>query len=131
MRRILPYNPKLKQLARNLRNNGTLGEVLLWEHLKNRRMEGHDFHRQKPIGNYILDFFCQELMLAIEIDGCTHDQKCESDKRRQAELERLGIRFLRFQEKEVRGNIEGIVEMIRMECNTPRHPSGATPLERG
>ena len=56
-RKIIPYNPKLKEYARNLRNKSTKSEVLLWEYLKNKRMNGYDFHRQKPIGNYILDFF--------------------------------------------------------------------------
>ena len=57
MRKIISYNPKLKQLAKNLRNNSTLAEVLLWQNLKGKKMKGYDFHRQKPIGNYIVDFF--------------------------------------------------------------------------
>jgi very-short-patch-repair endonuclease len=72
-RTIYPYNPKLKELARQLRNNSTFAEVLLWNELKNKQIKGYDFHRQKPILNYILDFFCSELKLAIEVDGLTHD----------------------------------------------------------
>ena len=73
--KIYHYNPKLKQRARQLRNNSTLSEVLLWNELKNGKMKGKDFHRQKPIENFIVDFFCPELALAIEIDGTSHDKE--------------------------------------------------------
>jgi very-short-patch-repair endonuclease len=72
VRKIIPYNPKLKMLARQLRNNSTKAEVKLWMELRGDKMLGYDFHRQKPIDNYILDFFCYELMLGIETDGFTH-----------------------------------------------------------
>ena len=68
------YNPKLKKLARNLRNNMTLPEVILWNQLKGRKL-GFDFHRQKPIDNYIVDFFCSKLKLIIEVDGNIHIDK--------------------------------------------------------
>jgi len=58
-RTILPYNPKLKEYARKLRNNSTKSEVLLWNYLKRKQMKGFDFHRQKPIGNYIVDLCLQ------------------------------------------------------------------------
>ena len=72
---ILSYNPILKDLARDLRNNSTLSEVLLWKYLKGGQMLGYDFDRQKPVDNFIVDFFCNELMLAIEIDGETHNYR--------------------------------------------------------
>ena len=78
-RKIIPYDPKLKQLARELRNKSTLAEVLLWKHLKGKQIQGYDFHRQKPLDQYIVDFFCSELMLAIEIDGDSHDYKERED----------------------------------------------------
>jgi len=111
-RKIIPYNPKLKQLARNLRNNSTLSEMLLWEYLKGKQMRGFDFHRQKPIDNFIVDFFCSELMLAIEIDGDSHDWKAEEDEQRQKRLESLGVRFLRFQDIDVKQNMDGILKVI-------------------
>jgi len=74
-RKILPSNPRLKELARELRNHSTLAEVLLWNQIKNKRLLGFDFHRQKPIDRFIVDFFCPGLMLAIEIDGVSHLQK--------------------------------------------------------
>jgi len=71
----LQYNPKLKEFARRLRNNSTYAEIRLWQKLNKKQLKGYDFHRQKPIDNFIVDFFCHELMLAIEIDGVSHIQK--------------------------------------------------------
>ena len=112
-RRFTQYNPKLKPLARALRNNSTLAEVLLWGCLKNKQMLGYDFHRQKPIGKFIVDFFCRKLMLAIEIDGDSHDGKAEEDKKRQVKLGAKGIRFLRFHDSDVKQDLDGVVEAIR------------------
>ena len=69
--KIITYNPKLKEYARQLRNNSTLSEVLLWQKIKNKAL-GVQFHRQVPLKEYIVDFYCQELMLAIENDGDSH-----------------------------------------------------------
>jgi very-short-patch-repair endonuclease len=66
------YKPQLKEISRKLRNNSTKAEIKLWSHLKGKQLMGYDFHRQKPIDNYIVDFFCSRLNLAIEIDGYTH-----------------------------------------------------------
>ncbi|MEK7400573.1 MAG: DUF559 domain-containing protein [Candidatus Poribacteria bacterium] len=112
-RTIIPYNPKLKEIARSLRNKSTLSEILLWRHLKGKQMLGYDFHRQKPILNYIVDFFCNELMLVIEIDGITHDYKLAEDAERQKELESLGIRFLRFMDDDIKKNMDGVLINIR------------------
>lgn len=68
MKRILPYNPKLKDRAKELRKAGILSEVLLWQELKSRKFLNLDFDRQKVIGNYIVDFYCDDLRLVIEID---------------------------------------------------------------
>jgi very-short-patch-repair endonuclease len=112
---IIKYNPKLKQLARALRKISTLGEVLLWNQLKSKRILSYDFHRQKPIDNYIVDFFSPDLMLAIEIDGNTHgfDERIKNDKIRQERLEKLGIKFLRFSENDVRNYPGEVVEAIK------------------
>ena len=72
-RSILPYNPHLKEFAKKLRSNMTYSEVKLWNELKDGKMNGYDFDRQRPIGNYIVDFYCKDTMLAIEIDGVTHE----------------------------------------------------------
>src|SRR3990172_4314475 len=109
---IIPYKPKLKEVARKLRKSGTLSEVLLWTYLKKKKIRGYDFDRQKPLGNYIVDFFCNELMLAIEIDGCSHNEKSEEDRIRQAKLESLGVRFLRFHDSDIKKNIQGVLWVI-------------------
>ena len=111
-RKIIPYNPKLKTLARDLRNNSTLSEILLWKKLKGKQMMGYDFHRQKPLDNYIVDYFCNELMLAIEIDGRSHHHKMLNDKKRQDKLEALGVRFLRFSDYEVKRNLDDVVRVV-------------------
>jgi len=111
-RKIIPYNPSLKEKARELRNNSTKTEIKLWKFLKGRQMCGYDFHRQKPIGKYIVDFFCNELMLAIEIDGISHEGREKYDKQRQDELENIGIKFLRFDDDEVFYNIEKVLNTI-------------------
>lgn len=113
-RQIIPYNPKLKEIARQLRNNSTLSEVLLWLELKGKKMRGHDFHRQKPIDNYIVDFFCHELMLVIEIDGISHtwEEVAINDEVRQRKIESLGIQFLRFDDKEIKQNMSFVLNTI-------------------
>jgi very-short-patch-repair endonuclease len=111
-RKIIPYNPDLKELARDLRKNMTLSEVLLWNQLKQKNMLGYDFDRQRPIDNYIVDFYCKELSLAIEIDGSTHIYRDEEDEISQKNLEKLGIRFLRFDDIEVKKNILNVLRVI-------------------
>ena len=75
-------------------------------------MLGYDFHRQKPIGQYVVDFYCPRLSLAIEIDGISHEGREEVDEIRQTDIESLGIRFLRFDDLEVRENVDGVVVAI-------------------
>ena len=102
--KIIPYNPKLKEYAKELRKNSTLSEVLLWQQIKNKAL-GVQFHRQVPMLEYIVDFYCHELMLAIEIDGDSHLYKYEYDIKRQGELEKEGVVFLRFTDIDVKRNI--------------------------
>jgi len=113
-RKIIPYNPKLKELAKKLRNNMTLGEVLLWNELKQKRMLGYDFDRQKPIDNFIVDFYCKELQLAIEVDGNSHnsDEALCKDEIRQKRLESLGVKFLRFDDEDVKKQLNSVVKTI-------------------
>ena len=127
MVKIIRYNPKLKALARKLRKDMTFGEVLLWNELKENKLWGVDFDRQRCIDNYIVDFYCKELMLAIEIDGMSHnhEEAFLKDEIRQQKLESLGVKFIRFSEAEmkydmanvIRG-IEGLIlEIIKSEPN--------------
>src|SRR5438876_2089806 len=99
------YNKNLKKFARANRNNSTLAEVLLWTNLlKARGLKGYQFLRQRVIDNFIVDFFCKELKLVIEVDGITHEQKTEEDKQRQSKLENLGYCVMRFRDEEVIGD---------------------------
>ncbi|NOY78647.1 MAG: endonuclease domain-containing protein [Calditrichaeota bacterium] len=110
--KIIPYDPKLRQIARKLRKQGTLGEIFLWRRIRGKQIRGYEFHRQVPLDRYIVDFYCHELMLAIEIDGGSHFYKVDQDQERQVRLERLGVHFLRFTEMEVRKNIEDALNVI-------------------
>jgi very-short-patch-repair endonuclease len=114
-RKIIPYNPKLKELAKQLRQSMTFSEVKLWNELKNGQLMGYDFDRQRPIGNYIVDFFCKDLQLAIEVDGITHlDEKViEKDFIRQEDIESYGVSFLRFDALLVVNKVEAAVREIR------------------
>src|SRR5699024_466490 len=108
------YNPKLKPFARRLRKNSTFGEVLLWNELKKRQMSGYQFMRQKPIGEYIVDFFCSELKLIIEVDGeASHRFKLTEDSERQQWLEEYGLHVLRFDEKEVRSDMASVLQALK------------------
>ena len=113
-RKILSYNPILKDLAKKLRQTMTYSEVKLWNEIKNGQMMGYDFDRQRPIGNYIVDFYCKDLQLALEVDGITHlDEKVMlKDEIRQSELEISGISFLRFDALLVVNKVESVVKEI-------------------
>ncbi|MGR3220719.1 MAG: endonuclease domain-containing protein [Candidatus Anammoxibacter sp.] len=116
------YNPKLKTLSRELRKKGVLSEVLLWNQLKAKKMKsshsmgshkmGYQFTRQKPIDNFIVDFFSNKLKLVIEIDGSSHFGKYKEDIRRQKKLEQLGLSFLRFRDIDIRENMSGVICQI-------------------
>lgn len=92
----------------------TVAEAILWKELKQKQM-GVDFDRQRPIDNYIVDFYCKDLMLAIEVDGSTHytEEAVKRDSIRQTTLENIGIRFLRFDDDDVKTNINGVLDIIR------------------
>jgi Uncharacterized protein conserved in bacteria len=128
-RNIIPYNPKLKELARQLRKNMTFSEVLLWNELKNKNFFGYDFDRQRPIGEFIVDFYCKELSLAIEIDGDTHIYRYDYDEKRQKELEKLGVHFLRFEDIEVKRNMSNVLRVIGDWINMNK-PTSCLPLTR-
>ena len=129
--RILPYNSKLKDFARELRKNSTYAEIELWKILKGKQMHGYDFHRQKPIDNYIVDFYCPELKLAIEVDGSSHIDQDKKDKVRQDSLEKFGICFLRFTEKDVLSNLEGVWKAIDDLVINLKSTHPLPPLKRG
>ena len=111
--KLIPYYPKLKDLARKLRKESTLSEVLLWKEIKNKSL-GVEFHRQVPLDNFIVDFYSHELMLAIEIDGMTHQHKdaFKEDLIRQEILESFGVTFIRFQDIEIKRDIANVLRAV-------------------
>jgi very-short-patch-repair endonuclease len=108
--RIIKYNPALKELARKLRKEGTLSEILLWKQIKGKQL-GVEFHRQVPIDEYIVDFYCHEISLAIEIDGISHNDLIKDDNR-QAQLEELGVRFIRFPDRDVKTGMQNVIRTL-------------------
>ncbi|MFK8037722.1 MAG: endonuclease domain-containing protein [Crocinitomicaceae bacterium] len=113
-RKIIPYNSNLKLLARKLRNNSTKSEIVLWKKLKGKQMRGYDFHRQKPLLNFIADFYCCELNLVIELDGITHqlEETKIKDEIKRKELEGVGLTVLRFEDKEVFKGLDKVLNTI-------------------
>ncbi len=113
-RKIIWYNPKLKKYATELRNNSTKSEIILWLKLKGKQFYGYDFHRQKPIDNYILDFYCHELQLGIEVDGYYHllIRVQRKDVRKEKRMNSLGVTVLRFSDKEVLKDMENVLRAI-------------------
>ena len=111
----LAFNKEeLKARRRSLRKNMPKAEVVLWSRLKNKQILGERFLRQYSVDQYVLDFYCPELKLAIEIDGDSHFMPCaqEQDKARQEHIEAFGIRFLRFTNDDIYKNIDGVCQVM-------------------
>ena len=126
---ILPYNKKLTTLARENRKNPTPTETKIWnEVLRMRQFADYKFLRQKPLAGYIVDFYCSELRLVIEIDGDSHAETVEYDAERSRILQSLGLNVVRFTNAEVFQNIEGVYDDLieKIEKLTP-----LAPLDRG
>ena len=121
----LPFNPALKERAKELRKAGLLHEALLWNQLKRKNFKGLDFDRQKIIGNYIVDFFCAEKGVVIEADGASHQGREEEDAQRDDYLKTLGLPVIRRSVKDVMQNMEGVLAFLQ------NHPalSGTPPKE--
>jgi very-short-patch-repair endonuclease len=112
----LPY---LKKYRKKLRNDPTKEELLLWKYLKNKQLKGFKFRRQHSVGNYILDFYCPELKLCIEVDGGGHftDEGKECDRIRTLYLEGLNIKVIRFANDVVVNNMDGVILKIKEMAN--------------
>lgn len=108
----LPANKSLRTYARQLRTHSTLSEVLLWNHIKQKRAYGLDFDRQKIIGNYIVDFYCAKLNLVLEIDGCSHDDKQKYDAQRDEYLRKLGLTIIHIDDLDVKNNMAQVLYSI-------------------
>jgi very-short-patch-repair endonuclease len=115
--------------ARDLRIRQTAAEVMLWEALRNRRLDGVKFRRQHPVGPFVIDFCCPERRLAIEVDGGIHAAQHDDDAERQALIVAAGYQVLRFPNEAVRDNLPAVLAAIRAAAApAPRRP--ASPLPR-
>jgi len=115
-------NPLIKDRRRCLRNNLTETEVIIWAHIKNKKL-GYKFRRQSSIDRYIVDFYCPKKKLVLEIDGGQHleDKSILHDNKRTEYLNSLGIKVLRIYNNDVFDNIEGVIDKIKYELeNTPQ-----------
>ena len=104
------------ELARALRQQMTSAEKVLWFKLRNRKMAGAKFRRQQPFGPYVLDFYCAEHKLNIELDGGQHDlpEQQSHDRLREEFLAQAGVTTLRFWNNQIRKNLEGVLLRIKM-----------------
>ena len=121
----LPINSKLRKKARELRKAGNLCEVLMWLQFHSQKFKGFDFDRQKIIGNYIVDFYCIDCRVVIEIDGSSHNEKTEYDRERDIFLEKLGLVVIHIEAGDVLNRLNEVMQMLH------DHPSLQAPLHGG
>ncbi|MBU0732067.1 endonuclease domain-containing protein [Patescibacteria group bacterium] len=124
----MPSRKKI-DIARSLRQRSTKSEALLWQELRNRKFMNLKFRRQHVIRGFVVDFYCAELKLAIEIDGAIHRHRKLLDELRQDVIEREGVEFVRFSAKEVENDIASVLEKLKIVINyyknfPPLHGSG-------
>lgn len=106
--------PQQKAFRQELRSNGTASEAVMWSQLKGRKLMGRKFRRQDGFGPFVVDFHCPDEHLVIELDGSIHDQagSADHDEARDAYLARLGLRVLRFDNKSIMDDLEGVLEVV-------------------
>ncbi|MFD2574430.1 endonuclease domain-containing protein [Spirosoma soli] len=106
--------PSIKELRRELRQNQTNPEIVLWEKIRNRQLDGKKFRRQHSFGRFIVDFYCHEYLLVIEVDGSVHNtlEARIDDAERELILQDLGLRILRFSNDDVMHHIDKVLSMI-------------------
>ena len=111
---MLSYNKTLKEYSRRLRKEITDTERTLWSKIRVKQLKGYQFYRQKPIGNFIVDFYCPKANLVLELDGGQHytEDGMIKDRLRDDFMRSIGLRVLKFSDREVFENIEGVIEKI-------------------
>ena len=103
---------EMKRRARELRQNANPLEEIVWTQLRDRRLGGFKFRGQHGVWPFVVDFYCAESRLIVELDGTSHEGREEQDLRRQKEFEELGFTVLRFRNHEVYENLEGFLERV-------------------
>ena len=107
------YNKNLKEFARKLRNSSTLAEVVLWEKvLRKKQLRGYSFLRQRPIENYIVDFFCKDLKLIVELDGEIHKFRKSKDIERDNNLKENGYSIIRFDNEDIMLGLPNVIKTL-------------------
>ena len=126
----VPYNKSLTEKARQNRKSPTPAERRLWRRVLRHKQFNHlRFTRQKPLDNYIVDFYCAEFMLAVEIDGDSHDAQQQQDETRTRRLNALGIEVIRYTNAEIMNDLEGVYENL-LKRVTERRTLLRRPLAR-
>jgi very-short-patch-repair endonuclease len=112
-----PYNKKLKQFARALRSNMTEAEQCLWQKIRSRQLCDAQFYRQKPLLNYIVDFYCPKVKFVIELDGAQHfaAEHHVKDRQRDLNFEQIGIKVLRFDDRHMLMETDVVLRVIYQE----------------
>ncbi|HEY77339.1 MAG TPA: endonuclease domain-containing protein [Thermoflexia bacterium] len=118
MKKRMRTSASIQQRARELRQEMTPAERVLWERLRNRRLGGLKFRRQHPLGRFIVDFYCASHRLIIELDGPVHKAQRDYDAARAEYLRERGYRILRFSNEQVLNDIEGVLEVIEEVCKS-------------
>jgi len=116
MRKPLRADQTIRAQARTLRQRATRAETLLWHVVRNRRVGNAKWRRQHPIGSFIVDFYCAEHRLVLEVDGGIHTQQTERDAERTAWLQQAGYRVVRFTNGDVEQNIEAVLQQVETLC---------------
>jgi very-short-patch-repair endonuclease len=106
----------LQEAARGMRRDGTPAEEVLWQALRNRGL-GVKFRRQHPVGRFILDFWCADHRVVVELDGGIHDRQQERDAERTAVLASFGYRVIRFRNEEILDDLPGVLRRLKIFLN--------------
>ncbi|MEB3885612.1 DUF559 domain-containing protein [Lyngbya sp. CCY1209] len=127
---------RMLEIARQFRKEPTPSEAILWQALRRRQLENRKFRRQHPIGTFIVDFFCWQERLIVEVDGPIHERQREADRQRQELLESLGLHFVRVTSEEVENNLPKVLETIKQSFGLlgplePSEPSSPSPFSLG
>ncbi|HEX6036471.1 endonuclease domain-containing protein [Longimicrobium sp.] len=120
MERVRHTTIELEQRARELRQEATPAEHVLWDALRAGRLDGLKFRRQHPVGRFVLDFYCAAHRLCVELDGGVHEQQRDRDAARDQELLALGVRTLRFGNEQVWHDLAGVVSAIQAATRQER-----------
>ena len=119
--KFIPYNKNLTKKARENRKDPTKSEKKMWyEILRDKEFDSYKFIRQKPLDNFIVDFYCSELLLAIEIDGDSHSEQIEYDISRTKKLNQFGIKIIRYTNFEILRNIERVYDDLKVKIRKRR-----------